>query len=523
MERVFGIDLGTTYSVIAAVTENGSIEVINNMNSTPTTPSVVMLHESEGRIIKTVGIEAKNALESGDDEDVKFASFFKQYMGEQKTIVTFRDVDYSPEMLSSYVLAYLRQSAAQYYSIPIDEVKNVVITCPAYFEEAAKQATRAAGEIAGFNVLAVAPEPTMAAYSYGMMSVGSPRRILVFDLGGGTFDVTVLKVNGNGTIDEIARNGKKKLGGKDWDEVIIQDFYDNNPMTPQEADLQLHVLAEKAKIVLSVKDSAKIRLRMEDFSGKSEITRTKFEIDSKIKLDEAMELANRVVLEASLNTNDSNFSIDEVLLVGGSTRMPQVLNAIQHAFPNCKISQTDPDLAVAKGAAMYAQRLMKEGFTAGQKIIPNRIDPTAGTGIRQVSGKSYAVKVLVNGGPEMILDNIIKRNTPFPVEGTKDFSTAYPYQKSVLIELYENDYVENQFEVDETLKIGEMECPLAGTEKYSKIAIKVSLTLDGIITVTCFEYASHMEKEGVFHAKNVLSDDKLQSLISTFDENEISG
>ncbi len=365
-----GIDLGTTYSAMAYIDEFGQSKVIPNDSNDRITPSVVYF-ESKDNII--VGKEAKNVLYY---EPEKVVSFVKREMGKNKNEVrseenygkpkpyTFDGYTYSPEEISALILKKLKQDAENYFNG--QEIRDAVITVPAYFNDAERNSTKIAGEMAGFNVLQIINEPTAAAIAYGSSTVvDESQKVFVFDLGGGTFDVTVLQIEVQGdlkTINVISTDGDHKLGGKDWDQKIIDyvanAYTDEHGLNPKDDILAFGSLIESteaAKISLSKKERAKVVVKpSEGVSMPVDITR---EIFNELCLDliETIESLCNNVLQQSGNLSWKD--IDTILLAGGSTRMPMITDFLERV--SGKTIQTNlinPDECVALGAAFSATK-----------------------------------------------------------------------------------------------------------------------------------------------------------------------
>ena len=349
---IFGIDLGTTYSCIAYVNKHGEPVVIPNSDNQATTPSVVHF---EGDIC-IVGKEAKNSIETEPTSVVEMA---KRIMGEENLPFGINGEEYTPEEISAYILRKLVQDAEQKLDRPITDV---VITCPAYFGIAARDATARAGEIAGLNVRSIINEPSAAAIMYGVHTEGD-QAVLVYDLGGGTFDVTVIQVKG-GAITVMATGGDRTLGGRDWDEAIVRYFAEqwksettspSDPLESIETSSYLLLKAEEVKQSLSKKKERSIRIEYEGRTVNVKLTRDQFN-QLTARLLESTITYTKLTLEAA-KTKHGLDHIDKILLVGGSTRMPQVIERLEKEFGvPCKIF--DPDEAVAKGAAIYGNKLL---------------------------------------------------------------------------------------------------------------------------------------------------------------------
>ena len=322
MGKVVGIDLGTTFSAISHVNEHGQPEIIPNAESERITPSVIMFEDD----LVTVGKIAKQNARAVPEQIIEFV---KREIGKSKEefFRTFDGKAYSPEELSALILTKLKQDAEAYLNT---EITDAVITVPAYFHDAEREATRNAGTIAGLNVLQVLNEPTAAALAFGIDQLGTDQNVFVFDLGGGTFDVTIMKVS-ESTIQMLATNGDHRLGGKDWDDKIIAHVaeifeieHGENPLQDLHAyqDLQLNAII--AKESLTQRQKARIVCGYNGKTTRVELTREKFEELTAELLERCRVLCDVVLSEGNMTWAD----IDKVLLVGGSTRMPMVQEMI---------------------------------------------------------------------------------------------------------------------------------------------------------------------------------------------------
>ncbi len=448
MAKIFGIDLGTTYSCIAYVNDYGMPEVISNKESSPVTPSVVAFEEG-GAV--SVGNAAKETLNS-DPQNV--CTTIKRQMGKRDFMFNAFGTDYTPETISALILKKLAKDAGEVLK---EEVKDVVITCPAYFGLDERDATKKAGQIAGFNVLAVLNEPTAAAISYGMQ-VDNPQTVMVYDLGGGTFDVTIIKVE-NGKIRVVATGGDHELGGKDWDEVIRQyviekyceatgdsedSIYDD-----MEAMGDLELKAETAKKLLTQKDKAVVKLNGE----KIEISREQFDEKTGALLESTIKKTHETMEDAA---KKGVASYDKILLVGGSTRMPQVDARLRQEFPNIPIEFCDPDQSVAKGAAIYGINKAVFIFEEGEdkKAIQSNPIFQFGSGkgkaleIVNVISQSIAVRLRCED-KQMHIVNQIYKNTEIPCQQVLYAGTDEANQTTVHIEIFENSSAERYVEEEQ--------------------------------------------------------------------------
>lgn len=347
--RVFGIDLGTTYSAIAYLDETGRPTICRNSDNMETTPSVVHFETPDNVV---VGQLAKASAVIDPDNVV---SLIKRRMGEDFP-QTFHGKDQTPESISSFILRALVSDAANQTGDPVDKV---VITVPAYFGAKQKDATLKAGLIAGLEVIGVVPEPVAAALYYGTTAGSGDRTVLVYDLGGGTFDTTVIKV-GAEEITVVVTDGATDLGGADWDAqlsaLLLERFsaaadVSGSPEDDPEFMQKLAHEAESLKKALSKSKGRPVNLQFEGASARVEVSRADFEARTVSLLDRSIEIVRRTL--AKLEEKAPGTTIDEVLLVGGSTHMPVVAERLVAEFGWSPRLQ-DPDLAVAKGAAVYA-------------------------------------------------------------------------------------------------------------------------------------------------------------------------
>lgn len=349
-QGIFGIDLGTTYSVVAYIDESGRPAVARNSYGEDTTPSVVFFETPENVV---VGAVAKAAAAQDPDQVV---SLIKREMGDKEYRRTFFGVEHTPPSISAIILEALARIAE---TDTHQTVRDVVITVPAYFGLLEKDATRKAGEIAGLNVIGIVPEPVAAALHYGVNGRADGTTVLVYDLGGGTFDVTLIRLTEE-AVEVLAVDGDHRLGGADWDEKLYEHIVSetaaqtgDEAFLDDEALLQdLRALAEKTKKELSAAESRPIIVRYTGTPAKFSVTRSQFESLTADLLDETLRITERMLTTAEQQHPGIRNQIDEVLLVGGSSWMPAVTSALKGKGWDPKL--VDPDLAIAKGAALYA-------------------------------------------------------------------------------------------------------------------------------------------------------------------------
>ncbi len=453
----YGIDLGTTYSCIATLDRNGNPEVIRNQIDASDTLASAVFFESADNVI--IGNSAKDMVETDGDRVVQFV---KREIGKPDAPVReFDGKTYTPVEISTLILKRLKQMVEEQG----DTVDDVVITCPAYFGLEERNATRKAGEAAGMNVLNLINEPTAAALSYCARQFQEERTILVYDLGGGTFDVTIVKMSlvtneeGNEVqkIKVITTGGNDLLGGKDWDDAlfnyIMQACCDENGLTPDEIDVETKQIirsrVETTKKRLSDSDTAKVKINVNGSMTNVQITRQEFENLTSDKVAQTMNYVEETLQKAG------NPDIDTVLLVGGSTFMPMIRTAVEARFPG-KVQIEDPDRAVAKGAAIYASMLVEEiqekeqqaGTTGGQggqeepgsssAGVGSGITTSAPTGIiEDQTPRSFGPGVL-NENMDYIVDNIIKMGDVMPASAVKTYFTAADNMEKIVLRVFEN-------------------------------------------------------------------------------------
>lgn len=349
-DKVYGIDLGTTYSAVAMISSIGMAEIVKNFVGEDTTPSVVFFND-DGTV--DIGSQAKQTQVSDPDNA---CSLIKRHMGEEYPL-EFRGQEYTPESISALILKELVNNANSQNGL---DINKVVITVPAYFGTQERQATKQAGEIAGLEVVGIIPEPVAAAIALCARQE-QEQTLLVFDLGGGTFDTTILKTRAD-EVEVIAIDGNRLLGGADWDQcledIFLQRFIaqagledDNDPSMDDDFMTELRVAVEDAKKMLTVRPSTNLLLRYEDKKERVEVTREEFEAATSHLVAQTVDITRRVIDTA--RAKFPGLEIDRYLLVGGSSRMPMIRNALTEA--GFTVENTDFDLSVAKGAAIFGQ------------------------------------------------------------------------------------------------------------------------------------------------------------------------
>ena len=441
---IVGIDLGTTFSAIAYIDEHDKPVVIPNQENKPITPSIVNFYDEETFV---VGDEAVNRLIGDKDNTV---SFIKRRMGESGFKLCIHGEDYTPQKVSALILSKLKRDAEAYFKTQgLDvEVKDAVITVPAYFGMEQKGATKEAGELAGLNVLMIMNEPTAAALAFGMNKLGKDQTVFVFDLGGGTFDVTILEIKGT-EINMIASDGSPELGGKDWDDVLLsfcsntfKEKHGEDPQDDSNSYQELYERVLKAKISLSTLPKAKVQVSHIGKRDNIEITREKFEDLSKDLLEQCKSLSEKVFDKAKKNWSD----IDTVLLVGGSTYMPMVRTMIKQISGKEPSTEVNPDHCVAVGAAFQAryryieEEVKKVEETKGEKEA-EKVKKTLLRGLPDIKIIECVAKSLglitINEEEKEVVYEMIAEQTVIPCRIEEEFSYAHDNQTAINAEITE--------------------------------------------------------------------------------------
>lgn len=517
LKKIFGIDLGTTYSCISYVDESGRPVIVKNSEGSNITPSVVFF--DEGAVV--VGDVAK---ENAALYPEKVVSFIKRSIGEEGYRFYHEDKELRAEEISAYILKKLVKDAELELN---EKIEDVVITCPAYFGINEREATKQAGIIAGLNVKQIINEPTAAAISYGSIEENQNKVVLVYDLGGGTFDITMIEIKEN-EINVICTGGDHNLGGKNWDDAILtylaekfqeQSGIDEDILDNLETLQDLMVQAEKAKKQLTQRDKTTITVNFDGNRERIELTREKFEELTAPLLERTVELTKDMLSEASKKGYNS---FDEILLVGGSTRMPQIMEKIRSEF-SVEPRVFDPDEAVAKGAAIFGNNKAIQDLiyktieeTTSESVDNNQpsegaietaistledagyclggnIASIINVKINNVTSKSFGVAVINREG-ERVISNIITKNTTVPVTETKTFGTQHENQLDVYIEIFENEVSDLTCEVENGKSIGTaiLELP-EGLPAHSPIEVRFTLNEEGILEMTAIEVNSGKE------------------------------
>jgi molecular chaperone DnaK len=495
MSRAVGIDLGTTNSAVA-VLEGGEPTIIANAEGGRTTPSVVAFSKN-GDVL--VGEIAKRQAVTNVDRTIRSV---KRHMGTDWKSADIDGKTYTPQEISARILQKLKRDAESYLGEP---VTDAVITVPAYFDDAERQATKEAGEIAGLNVLRIVNEPTAAALAYGLDKGKEDELILVFDLGGGTFDVSLLEVgkdpdDGFATIQVKATSGDNSLGGDDWDDRIVQHLLTvvkNNTGVDLSKDKiamqRLRDAAEQAKKELSSASSTNISLQYLSMSENGPIhldetlTRAQFEQMTKDLLDRTKQPFENVIKDAGIKVSD----IDHVVLVGGSTRMPAVSDLVKSLTGKEPNKGVNPDEVVALGAALQA------GVLKGERKDVLLIDVTP-----------LSLGIETKGG---LFTKLIERNTAIPTKRSEVFSTAEDNQPSVLIQVFQGEREIAQ----QNKNLGTFE--LSGIAPAPRGVPQIEVTFDidanGIVNVSAKDRGTGKEQKITISGGSALSKEEIERMV----------
>jgi len=484
--KILGIDLGTTNSAFA-VMEGGDPEIIVNAEGDRTTPSVVAFSDGE----QLVGKPAKNQAVQNPEHTVES---IKRHMGEDDYTVAIEGEEYTPEQVSAMILGKIKRDAEEYLG---DDVEKAVITVPAYFSDRQRQATKDAGEIAGFEVERIINEPTAAAMAYGLDDE-SDQTVLVFDLGGGTFDVSILDLGG-GVYEVVATNGDNDLGGDDWDEAVIDYLADQfeaehgvDLREDRQALQRLTEAAEEAKVELSNRKETTITLPFIAATDEGpldleeSLTRAKFESLTEDLVERTVGPTEQALEDAGYGKGD----IDEVILVGGSTRMPQVQEQVEELVGQSPKKNVNPDEAVALGAAIQG------GVLSGDVDDIVLVDVTP-----------LSLGVEVKGG---LFERLIEKNTTIPTEESKIFTTAQDNQTQVQIRVFQG---EREIAAENEL-LGEFALRGIPPSPAGVPQIEVTFALDenGIVNVSAEDKGSGNQEEVTIEGGAGLSDEQIEQM-----------
>lgn len=511
MGKAIGIDCGTTFSVVAYINDNGQVEIIPNAEGARTTPSVFAITTNGERIV------GKPAVDQELENHQNTVRSIKRKMGTSDRI-SIDNYLLSPEEISSEILKKLKKDAELFLNKEID---SAVITVPAYFDNNQRQATKIAGELAGLKVLRIINEPTAASIAYGLNEKKN-ETVLVFDLGGGTFDVTVLKITDDGIFEVLSTSGDTHLGGDDFDNIIVdmmlEDLRRKESITAgtdlfncpclifnEDAKARLRTEAEQVKIRLSSVIDTPVNLKYlgqidpkdrvsTPMHIKCRISKAEFEANSQALINKIKTCVYNAVKDAKIQMSD----IDEIVFVGGSTRIPLISEVVEKWTNKKPNRSVNPDEAVAVGAAIQA------GMLTGER--PKDVL------LLDVTPLSLGVETL--GGA---MATMITRNTTIPVEHSDIFSTAEDDQEKVVVKVYQGERPQvknNRFLGDFSIDI------LAAPRGIPKIEVIFDIDANGILSVKAIDKATDVEQTVVITGNSSLTSADIAKILEDAQENK---
>ncbi len=540
---VLGIDLGTTYSAMAYVDRFGKPQIIVSTDSEPTVPSVVYFYDNDAFVVGTEAVKMVVA----DPSNV--ARFVKRSMGEEEFTLEYFGQGYTPQELSAIVLRRLRNDAEEFFGRP---VADAVITVPAYFNAAQRAATAEAGSVAGLNVLSIINEPTAAAIAYGMDRIGSMHNFMVFDLGGGTFDVTVMSIEGN-SLRAVATDGNAELGGKDWDDRLVshvaEQFVTRFGVDPRDDPQPYQELYERclsAKIALTTQPRAIIPVNYRGRRMAVPITVKEFNDMCRDLVEQCRDTCNLVLDKAKMSWSD----LDDVVLVGGATRMPMIQDELSRLAGRRPNAELNPDECVAMGAALagvYRHRAEHPAFSVSTKTTwedeqpskgarkpdeedvegPSLVDasatePTAkaklpGLIITDIATHPLGIIVLDANLRERIVE-LIPEGSALPTEKRGRFAYAYDNMTAVRVQITEGHGTTR----DEVMVIGDVILDrLPPRPRGTPIDVTYRYNTDQILEVDIIDVETKASRSATISIKGSLSQDRLRTARASLDRARI--
>lgn len=550
-KHVFGIDLGTTYSCISYIDEYGKPVVLKNSDGEHTTPSVVYMESKENII---VGNEAKRSIEV---ESEKTIQFIKRKMGKEKDTVEIGGTIYHAPEISAMILKKVVNDAnddlkQQGIIKDGEEIKDVVITCPAYFGLKERDATKTAGELAGLNVLSIINEPTAAAISYGISGADKEETVLVYDLGGGTFDITIMNIKG-ASVTVVCTGGDDQLGGKDWDEKFIEyingkyseEFGEDLSEDP-EIMATLYLDAEVWKKSLTTREKVNVTVNGPAGRMRMEVTRDEYENITRELLIRTKNLLDDVLTVAEKKGYSIN-KIDKILLVGGSSRMPQVSAMLQKEY-NLTPVLADPDEAVAKGAAIFAinekafndfvmneanktgktvEQLKDENVFTGEMDRKFSVSEASSIGgikmnITNVLSRTYGIEAYDVYNKKRYISNMLMINDELPAKVTEEYATIKNEQKGIVIKIYESRSTAERIDIEDKRPILQSEMHFIDKVPEGTI-VEVTMSLDnsGILHLIAIEQLYMSKLDATFDLANSLGESEKLAAVQRMNEAKI--
>ena len=537
-KKVYGIDLGTTYSCIAHVDEHGVPVILPNTEGDLTTPSVVYFESAESIV---VGKAAKEVAALEPDQVV---STVKRVMGDASWEFNAFGKTYKPQDISSFILRKVVEDAE---TATGDKIENVVITCPAYFGVNEKAATQQAGVLAGLNVLYVIPEPTAAALCYGIEQT-EDQVVMVYDLGGGTFDVSLIEIRG-GEINVVCTGGDHQLGGKNWDDAVVNYlascFEQETGIAADEllGDIETYQellnSAEEAKKTLSSRQTTARPVRFNGKRAKVELSREKFDEITNPYLQQTLSLTEQEIEKAK---QKGFANIDKLLLVGGSTYMPQVMETVKAKF-EMEVRQFDPNQAVAKGAAIFGfkcyldeeikikvaeqtgedstdidLRLGGAAVEEAQRQVAVEhglalpaVKKLSETKVTNVTSKSFGIVVVDPAQSQEIVANLITKDSRVPVEVTQQFGTHEEGQLSADLRCMENQAEAKTVPFEDCKEVGNAELHFGEPlNAGSPVEITFQLGPDGLLQMKGRDLTKGKEVEAQFKTESIMQVEELE-------------